>query len=45
LDTAAAVRVVRAFAQIKDQQIRQTIVTLLEELAMHRGTRGKKLKI
>jgi transcriptional regulator with XRE-family HTH domain len=45
LNTAAAVRVVRAFAQIKDQQIRQTIVTLLEELATHRGTGGRKRKI
>jgi transcriptional regulator with XRE-family HTH domain len=42
LDTAAAVRVVRAFAAIKDQKIRQTIVTLLEELAEQRRPHGKK---
>jgi transcriptional regulator with XRE-family HTH domain len=42
LDTAAAVRVVRAFAEIKDQKIRQTIVTLLEELAEQQRPQGKK---
>lgn len=42
LDTAAAVRVVRAFAQIKDPQVRQTIVTLLEELATQQRQVGKK---
>jgi transcriptional regulator with XRE-family HTH domain len=42
LDTAAAVRVVRAFAAIKDQKIRQTIVTLLEELAVQQRPQGKK---
>ena len=42
LDTAAAVRVVRAFAAIKDQKMRQTIVTLLEELAEQQRPHGKK---
>jgi transcriptional regulator with XRE-family HTH domain len=42
LDTAAAVRVVRAFAAIKDQKIRQTIVTLLEELSEQQRPHGKK---
>jgi hypothetical protein len=36
------VRVVRAFAEIKDQQIRLSIVTLLEELATQQQARGRK---
>ena len=42
LESAAAVRVVRAFAEIKDQQIRRAIVTLLEELAAQHRPRGRK---
>jgi transcriptional regulator with XRE-family HTH domain len=42
LETTAAVRVVRAFAEIEDQQVRQAIVAILEELAARRRPRGKR---
>jgi transcriptional regulator with XRE-family HTH domain len=41
LETAAAVRVVRAFAEIEDKKVRQAIVALIEEIAQGQAN-GKK---
>jgi transcriptional regulator with XRE-family HTH domain len=41
LESAAAVRVVRAFAEIDDQKIRQAIVALIEEIASTQRGRRK----
>jgi transcriptional regulator with XRE-family HTH domain len=41
LESAAAVRVVRAFAEIDNQKIRQAIVALIEGIAQGQGSPGK----
>jgi transcriptional regulator with XRE-family HTH domain len=42
LESAAAVRVVRGFAEIEDEKIRQAIVALVEEIAGRYRSREKK---
>jgi len=41
LETAGAVRLVRAYSQIEDPHIRRTLVDLAEEIAGHRQRKGR----
>ena len=41
LETAASVRVVRAFAEIEDRKIRQAMVALLDGFALNQRPRGE----
>ena len=42
LESAAAVRIVRAFAEIDDGKVRQSIVALIEGIARRQRSRAKK---